>query len=511
VVWLVVEGDLIQDAIDDAAIGDVLLIGDGEYAENIVVNKAIEIIGAVDGNGEATVTLTAASGQTGITISASDVTLRNLSVVQRTTGERYARGISFSANVTAQTYSNITIDGASVGMGVGSGTNVNGLTITNSHFDNNVQGWYFAAETSASTNGTSVENVSVTNTTFNGNTQKGIYVEKLDNAVFDGITVQNSGVDSTYGFNAGIDVNLKWQSYSNLTIRNSTITGSGVYGTASSAHFPVAVSIKGRDDSPSYSTNPGSLANVLIEDTLISGPENALRFGEVNKTNLSPTNVVVRNSSLIGGNATGTTGFSIINLTPVVVNASGNWFGSNVESTISGRISGVSSVDFNAYLNTGTNSVTSGPGFEGDFSSVVVTTLGAQTGSTGRVQEAQNMVTAGGTVHVNSGTYVEQVNVTKSLSLLSINGAASTVITSSTGGYVGAITVATGVKNVTIGDANKGFTLNANAGNPAALYLVQDNDGAVVKGNIVNGGVTGAVLTGGAQDSVLFESNAFSN
>jgi hypothetical protein len=183
----------------------------------------------------------------------------------------------------------------------------------------------------------------------------------------------------------------------------------------------------------------------------------------------------------------------------------------HVESTISGRISGVSSVDFNAYLNTGTNSVTSGPGFEGDFSSVVVTTLGAQTGSTGRVQEAQNMVTAGGTVHVNSGTYVEQVNVTKSLSLLSINGAASTVITSSTGGYVGAITVATGIKNVTIGDANKGFTLSANAGNPAALYMVQDNDGAVVKGNIVNGGVTGAVLTGGAQDSVLFESNAFSN
>ena len=72
-----------------------------------------------------------------------------------------------------------------------------------------------------------MDNVSVTSTTFDNNSRKGIYIEKLSNATFDNITVNNCGIDPTYGSNSGIDLNLKYDDFVNITITNSTITNSG--------------------------------------------------------------------------------------------------------------------------------------------------------------------------------------------------------------------------------------------------------------------------------------------
>jgi subtilisin-like proprotein convertase family protein/nitrous oxidase accessory protein NosD len=61
-------------------------------------------------------------------------------------------------------------------------------------------------------------------------------------------------------------------------------------------------------------------------------------------------------------------------------------------------------------------------GFQGDFSALTVTSQIAQSGSTGRVQEAHDATTIGGTVSVDAGSYSDNVVITKRLT---IDGAGS--------------------------------------------------------------------------------------
>src|SRR5207249_3882263 len=119
-------------------------------------------------------------------------------------------------------------------------------------------------------------------------------------------------------------------------------------------------------------------------------------------------------------------------------NFSGNWFGSNgpvitnANSTEPGyaaqipvafggaavppggqpEIAGPASANFDItpYLDNGTDTSAT-YGFQGDFSVLDVTAAGAQSGATGRVQEGVNLVSAGGTVNLRAGTYIEQVQI----------------------------------------------------------------------------------------------------
>ncbi|WP_198001008.1 right-handed parallel beta-helix repeat-containing protein, partial [Gimesia fumaroli] len=100
------------------------------------------------------------------------------------------------------------------------------------------------------------------------------------------------------------------------------------------------------------------------------------------------------------------------------VDASGNWWGSTDETTIansmkSGGVAGdASQVDFTSFLNNGADTNVGLAGFQGDFSTLNVTSLGAQTGPGGRIQEAIDSVTAGGTVNILAGTYSGNVDAT---------------------------------------------------------------------------------------------------
>src|SRR5690606_15654420 len=70
---------------------------------------------------------------------------------------------------------------------------------------------------------------------------------------------------------------------------------------------------------------------------------------------------------------------------------------------------GSANFDFNAYLSSGVDTDVEGTpgwgtyGFQGDFSEVVVTSDGSQTGSTGRISEAIDAVADGGTIVVGDG------------------------------------------------------------------------------------------------------------
>jgi hypothetical protein len=118
---------------------------------------------------------------------------------------------------------------------------------------------------------------------------------------------------------------------------------------------------------------------------------------------------------------------------------SGNWYGSNnpvvttadstepgyadqIPATVGGTATapggqpdiagpGSANIDYSPFLWTGANSALIG--FQGDFSKLGVTAGGAQSGATGRIQEAVDLAPVSGTVHVLAGTYAGGANVNK--------------------------------------------------------------------------------------------------
>ncbi|MEX1995451.1 MAG: right-handed parallel beta-helix repeat-containing protein [Candidatus Saccharimonadales bacterium] len=331
----------IQEGINAVAAGpaNTVTVATETYEEQITVDKALTLQGAGDNAVTGTVIGTTGGGSL-VTITANGVSLRDLRIDRQGAGN----GISVSGSTVSNlTLAGITATGAigtlvspGTGLRVGTGTTIDGFTVTDSHFDGNDIGWYLAKE---SANSTTITDVSVTNTSFNNNGMKGLYAEKLDNAVFDDIEVINSGIAAGYGFNAGIDINLKWSTYSNIEILNSTVTGSGLMGSATNQLFPVGITIKARNDAPSYVSPAATLNGVTISNVTVSGGVNGLRFGEPGKNNVGPTGVIVNDSRLSGNSAK-----SLINETQTAVSASGNWWGSNLGPS-AGQISGSVTAD----------------------------------------------------------------------------------------------------------------------------------------------------------------------
>jgi hypothetical protein len=114
-----------------------------------------------------------------------------------------------------------------------------------------------------------------------------------------------------------------------------------------------------------------------------------------------------------------------------LLNASGNWWGNNSEGTFASGIA--APVDFTPYLDDGTDTG-SAAGFQGDFSTLHVTLAGAQTGSTGRIQEGIDLTTAS-TVLIGGGIYNEWVDVNKYVQLIGTgSGTGNTVLRKGAGG-----------------------------------------------------------------------------
>lgn len=101
------------------------------------------------------------------------------------------------------------------------------------------------------------------------------------------------------------------------------------------------------------------------------------------------------------------------------VDASGNWWGTNVPATVAATVG--AGIDYTPWLNSGTDT-SSDPGFQGDFATLWVDDDSPQTGVTGRIQEGIDLV-SGSTVNVAAGTYVEDLLIDKAVTLLGPNAA----------------------------------------------------------------------------------------
>ncbi|GAP10825.1 protein containing conserved repeat domain [Bellilinea caldifistulae] len=440
----------IQSAIDLAEAGGIIYIEPGVYTENITINKQIRLNGAGSGensnsntilrkNTNAAVVTLAASGTQGSPILLKDFRIEPVGVY----------GINVpSGTVEYVSLENIKVIGSKpandteseVGLKVATSASLQNITVEGSSFDQLHYGWYFAKHGDWTSGSSNVENVVVVNTTFNENSSKGIYVEKLSNATFTNVLVEDNGWNTLFfnaQWNAGIDINLKGEAggktYQNLIFNNLTVKNNAK-GTKNGA----GVMIKARDDGSTYSLYPATLTNVQINGGIFEGNERGIRFGEPEKNNAGPSNVVIQNA-IIRNNTKSYTGNDgsayggVINYTQQQVKAENNYWG-----TLSwagyGSVSGIQTmvygnVDWQPWRDEALTQSLNIPTItyaDDDNAGKAEGDLGANGGTFGynafaTIEDALNHVAPGGTVIVGAGNYSGDIQINKAVTLTGQN------------------------------------------------------------------------------------------
>ncbi len=327
----------INAAITAAAAGDTILLSPGTFAENVNVNKFVRIIGGGDsslvelGNTTGLVSV-GASGP-----SASDpLLLRNFRVEP---DQQYGLnlgsvqhvkidGVKVIGDSTGETDQPVlpALDTRETCLKVSTAASVDHLEIVDSVFNSCDYGWYVAK--ASGTDASDFSNISVLRTDFSYNSFKGVYVEKMSNTEFKDSTFRDNGWSSNVSnaaFNAGIDINLKYQAYANIKFTDISVTGNG-RGFLNGA----GLLVKARNDASSYNTDPATLDIVTISGGSYVGNERGIVVGEVGKANTGPTSVSISGAALYfnvpfstGGTAYG----DVVNYSTSMVTASGNWWG----------------------------------------------------------------------------------------------------------------------------------------------------------------------------------------
>lgn len=324
----------IQAALNVPACSTVAVAA-GTYPENLSINRQV----VLQGKGDSTVIQPPAPGP-GITLNVGGTSARNPTVIRRlkvtgaagggntgsgiviagstgTIGHITFNNVTSTLNsgngiaiVNTLAMSDITINNSNLTSNAGDGFRIpssmlslDGLTISDSHLD----GDNYGMEAYTSTTDGTLTNVSISHSSFNNDTSKGMYFERLNNATLQNLQVVGSGIGGTTSAYSGIDINLKYASFTNITLSNSTISGSKSIGVA----------IKGRDDSPSYNTQPASLSNVSLSNNYVTGNATGISVGN------NVTNVRIKRSSIQGNTLIGVTDYT--DVTPI--DASCNWWG----------------------------------------------------------------------------------------------------------------------------------------------------------------------------------------
>lgn len=320
-------GDSIQDEIDNAGTGATVCVEPGTYDESLSIEADGLTLDAEDG---ATVTDT-------VTVAADGVTIEDLEVAP--TGNWWVHGIDVDGTIEDLTLDGTTVTGDFMGFWVGGDAGVDGLTITDALFDGNRIGVYTQHDPNLIGDVADLRNVTdvtIEDTRFLDNVRKGIYAETLSDARIQNITVSGI-VSDTYGFNNGIDINLKAGDHQDIRIEDTLVEDvaegdPGNQWTGDVPAFSSAIAIKARDDASSYDEHPATLDGVVLDNVVVRDSFNGLRIGEPGvdySTFEAPTNVTVHESSFVG-----LEGFGLSHLGENVVDASHNWWNSPAGPTL---------------------------------------------------------------------------------------------------------------------------------------------------------------------------------
>lgn len=304
----------IQEAIDAAGEGDTILIAEGTYNENVVVNVdglTIVAVGNVVIEGTFhtdntvvgdtytwladTPSYSGASGA-GVTIDADNVTLQGVTI------QSFLHGVSFGDGVDSTLIKDVDVKGGVMGYHKPATSDVSNLTIEGGSISDVYIGMD-VPKTSTSGDGNLI-GFTINGTSFFDITQKGLYIETLYNALITNIDMTNVGQHGggsafgAHGANgAGIDINLKYESdYNDITISDFTMTDVGLSNGTGGSHDPGsphgnsgAITIKARNDGPSYNANPAEFDGIVqILNGVIDGTSTGIRIGESGKTVAGP-------------------------------------------------------------------------------------------------------------------------------------------------------------------------------------------------------------------------------
>ena len=363
----------IQDALDDPATldGHVLEVQVASHAEGIVtVTKGVTIQG---GGGGAIVTPTTDTGGSGdargwFLITAANVTFRNLAFDG--SGHAIFQALRFKAA---------------------------GGLVEDCDFAHVRYSTYLGMAI------VSYENLTVRDCTFAD-------IERLGIILFSSAVTAGEVSGCTYtGKGAGdwIDYGVELGGGAVATLTDNTITScTGVALSDGSNSAAVLVT--------DYYA-PGTRGT--LNGNFLNGSTMALAVGYAS----SDTSVVVAHGNDFSGNGYGTPTTNPLR----VVDASANWWGSNVAATVAAYNG--PGVDYTPWLHVGTDM--GGAGFQGDYSVLDVDDDCPQVGTVNRVQEGVNLA-VGSTVNLMPGTYEGQVVVATNNLVLQGAGAGSTILKS---------------------------------------------------------------------------------
>ena len=272
-----------------------------------------------------------------------------------------------------------------------------------------------------------------------------------------GFDVDIVGFDFTGFAGTGIDAEgdlLLEQStitggFTGLSVDGSTVLASGIVISGASI-FGVEVTAAGDFTADTSEFSGNNTAGIIVSDGMAD-----ISTSSITGNGRGVIVAAAGAATIFGSDLSGNTGDAVENASATAVDASGNWWGSNVETDVQNASTGL--VDFTPFLDSGTDSDSGAVGFAGDFSALNVTILGEQTGASGRIQEGVDLADAPGTVSVNDGTYDETVVVDKSLTLQSLNALGASIAPTSGSQQT---VVSIDANNVTI----NGFTIQVNQG-----------------------------------------------
>ena len=378
-------------AIAASTAGDIIYVDAGTYtAQAITVNKRIDIRGSgattiIQNSGGTIFTFTAAGSGAS---SSSRTYLRKVKLSGATKGIYATESMNYltldsviidgltsyaihlnnntTTAISDWVISNCTFNANNSGFYGATASNINGLNITGSTFTNQVANGISIYCSSSSPGGCA--NLSITNNTFtsNGNATNNtaaLYIEKASSASITGNTMTNNGTSAN---SRGIILNTKYANYSGVTISNNAF--SETRGLVTSGY---GIQAAGRNDAPSYSTIPASLANLTISNNEFSGfflgisLENNVIRSSATITNNKLQNCVIGFST--SGSTTGSTttisSNSFTGATYILSNpdsarssltATCNYLGTVVANDIPSKIYGTN-ITYSPWLTSGTD------------------------------------------------------------------------------------------------------------------------------------------------------------
>ncbi|HJT34020.1 MAG TPA: DUF4214 domain-containing protein [Pirellulales bacterium] len=375
------------------------------------------------------------------------------------------KGIRFQGVTNAVVNDNDVYDVRDTGIEIGSGSagSSPGAVVS----DNEVHDLGSAAATNSALYAFAVPFATNLNVTFQGNL---IYNFGGNDAIKVGA---KNGADRALTGGSVLDNVVHDVVEDGITIdaSNTLVQGNEIYNSSSdNAAIYVEHSNGGDTIENNYvHNNTAALAAILIGDT---------------KT--APTGVVVSDNSIVN-NAHNLLLFRDLG-SGNTVDASANWWGSADPTVVAASVVSTTpgQVDFTPWLNSGTDTAPTTPGFQPDFSALTVApaAISPEFGAAGRINEGIQDVAVGGTVTVLNGNYNEGITFNKQ-AVVAISGTVNGTIT----GTLGTV-AATGP--LTLGDGTAGAINTSSALNVGSQTVTLSDSNTAVLGGV---GLAGGTLT----------------